>query len=84
MREVLDGAVRYWPLVTAGIGIIAGVAVGADKLITLEESIRAQETATSSIQKIEREQAVTANKVENIEEIAKQNQAILLQLRKRD
>lgn len=80
IREFADGVVRYWVLVVFGVGAIGSIAVGADKLNTLEESVRAQQTQATAIQGIETKQAVTATKVDNLEEIAKQNQAILLQL----
>ena len=80
IRELADGAVRYWPLVAAGVGAIAGAAVGADKLITLEQAIKEQETQTAEIQRIQIDQAVTREKVEQLSTKAEANQALLLQI----
>lgn len=87
MREILDGAVRYWPLVVVSVGAIAGVAVAADKLLSLEQAYREQKTQTQEIQRIQIDQAVTRQVLEHqgkdIEEntdTLKANQAILIQI----
>mgnify|MGYP001815426529 CR=1 FL=1 len=80
MREIADGAVRYWPLLVAGVGGIAGVALAADKILTLEESVKAQQTQAQEIQRIQVDQAVTREKIEALTDDAKANQALLLQI----
>lgn len=80
MSEFADGLVRYWALVVAGAGVIAGVAVGADRILTLEQAIQEQKTQTEEIQRIQIDQAVTREKVEQLSDDSKANQAILLQI----
>jgi hypothetical protein len=87
MREILDGAVQYWPLVVVSVGAIAGVAVAADKLLSLEQAYREQKTQTQEIQRIQIDQAVTRQVLEHqgkdIEEntsTLKANQALLIQI----
>ena len=86
-KELADGAIHYWPALAAGIGLIAGVAVAADRILTLEESVRAQQTQAQEIQRIEVHQAtLTAQQeairrdIEDNSEALKANQAILLQI----
>jgi hypothetical protein len=86
-RDTLDGAVRYWPLLAAGVGLIASVAIAADKILTLEESVKAQQTQAKDIQRIEVHQATLSAQqeairadIEDNSDALKANQAILLQI----
>lgn len=82
-----DFLLKYWPLITAAAALIGGGAVGEWRLSTVEESVKAQQTQAEAIHSIEIEQAtITAQQeairaqVEDLNDDAKANQAILIQI----
>lgn len=86
-REFVDGAVRYWPLVVAGVGLIAGLAVAADDILTFREAVKAQRSQAQEIKRIEVHQAtLTAQQeairadIEDNSDALKANQALLIQI----
>jgi len=83
LKDLADGAVRYWVLVLAGVGLIAAAAVAGERIVTLSESVRAQQTQAEEIQRIQIEQTAIRKDVERSLETAKQNQAILIELLQR-
>lgn len=88
--QVLDWIVKYWVIIGAVIAGIAAVAVAGQRVLTLEDAVKAQAAMGEEIQSVQTTQAVIQTQqqavkedVREVLEQVKQNRALMLRLLER-